>query len=31
VAPGWAGLLGPAYQRLAGQDAPLGLDEQVPE
>jgi uncharacterized Zn finger protein len=28
---GLAGLLGPAYQRLAGQDAPLGLDEQVPE
>ena len=26
-----AGLLGPAYQRLAGQDVPLGLDEQVPE
>jgi hypothetical protein len=23
-------LLGPAYQRLAGQDVPLGLDEQVP-
>jgi hypothetical protein len=26
-----AGLLGPAYQRLAGPDVPLGLDEQVPE
>jgi uncharacterized Zn finger protein len=26
-----ATLLGPAYQRLAGQDAPLGLDEEMPE
>ncbi|MGP7997217.1 MAG: SWIM zinc finger family protein [Streptosporangiaceae bacterium] len=26
-----AELLGPAYTRLAGQDAPLGLDEQVPD